>query len=821
VNQLCHGLFNNGRLKNVILPLEICKSNRSIKTFVINRWIIVILVLGFNQTLAQDKVVVSGTVIESKSGAPIPFATVAAHHQNTKKLVAATTSDESGRFSFSVELDEFYIEVSFIGFKTQRFRDFNKKSGRISLGTIALDEDAEILDVVEVRAEKSVVEFKLDRRVFNVGQDLATTGMGALDVLNNVPSVNVDIEGEVTLRGNAGVQILINGKPSVLSDDGSTALSTITADMIESIEVITNPSAKYEAEGSSGIINIILKKEEKKGFNGSVSLNTGIPDNHSIGVSLNRRTENFNFFTQFGAGYRSIPRYRKSVNNNLEDGTRVESEGTEYRNERFFNITLGTDYHINDLNVLTLSGSFAFEDEDQPSETDFLITDAEGQTISQYERSETTTAENPKYQYDLQYEKKFANNEDHVLQISAQGSYFGKDQESDFVNTPVEGAQRDPNQQTETHFYQRDYIFKLDYVNPLTEIYKIEAGAQYDINDVGNDYAVYNQSPNGEFVIDSNLTNDFRYDQKVLGIYATGSYEKEKWGVKLGARVELTDLNTFLVTTNQSNSQNFANLFPSFHATYKVSKLISLQAGYSRRIYRPRLWDLNPFFNIRNNYNIRMGNPQLEPQYSDSYEVTAIFILNKASFNTSLYNLYTTNIIERISVLVDNRNVTMPVNIGTRNQAGFELNGKYTPVDWFTLNGDFNFGYFVRNGDFEDQNFDFNGTQWFTRWTGRFKLKAGFEFEVTGQYNSPYNTVQGEMSGFAFADLGARKKLWEGKGVINLSIRDVFASRIRERFVYEPTFELYNFAQRGRFITLGFSYSFGKGEAMSYTGRRR
>src|SRR5690606_37330098 len=203
-------------------------------------------------------------------------------------------------------------------------------------------------------AEKSNVEFKLDKRVFNVGQDIASSGMGALDVLNNVPSVNVDLEGAITLRGNSGVQILINGKPSVLADEQSNALGTLTADMIESIEVITNPSAKYEAEGTSGIINIILKKEEKKGLNGSASINTGLPHNHSIGVSLNQRTEKFNFFTQFGAGYRSLPDYDKSINRNLADNTMVKSDGTSYRNEKFYNITLGADYYLNDLNIITL-----------------------------------------------------------------------------------------------------------------------------------------------------------------------------------------------------------------------------------------------------------------------------------------------------------------------------------------------------------------------------------------------------------------------------------------------------------------------------------
>lgn len=770
---------------------------------------------------AQADILVKGTVIESESSQAIPFASISARSLDQDEILGGTNSDLDGSFEFNISSSECVFVISFMGFKDKSISDFQVKNGQIDLGIVSMEANSERLEEIEVLAEKSKLEFKLDKRVFNVGQDISSSGMGALDVLNNVPSVNVDVEGQVSLRGNTGVQILINGKPSVLSDDGSTALATITSDMIERIEVITNPSAKYAAEGSSGIINIVLKKEEKKGFNGSFSLNTGIPDNHSIGASLNKRTENFNFFTQFGVGYRSLPSFKESRNLNLIDSTEVKSEGIEYRNERFFNITLGTDYYINDHNIITLSGSYAFEDEEQPSETDFEISNSENQILSKYRREEITTAGNPKYQYDLQYERQFKDHEDHVLQLSTQGSFFGKQQSSDFINTPISGIQLDPNQKTETDFFQRDFIHQLDYIKPFSNGFTLEAGAQYESNDVGNDYAVYNESGSGDFVIDSNLTNDFSFKQKVLGVYSTAAYEGEKWGLKLGARVENTSLYTLLRTTNEKNDQLYTNLFPSFHSSYKISSQFSIQAGYSRRIYRPRLWDLNPFFNIRNNYNVRRGNPDLLPEYADSYELTAILIYEKLSFNASLYNLYTTEVIERISFLEDNVNVTMPVNIGTRNQTGIEINGKYSPNNWFSLNGDFNYGYFVRNGSFAEQDFDFEGRQWFTRMTSRFKMPADVEVEVSGEYQSSYKTVQGEVSGFAFMDIGVRKKLWKGKAVINLSVRDVFASRIRESVSLQPTFQVYDFSQRGRFITLGFSYSFGKGEAMSYSGRRR
>lgn len=768
---------------------------------------------------AQNAITIKGTVVDGNDGSPIPYATAVAKVPGTEEVLAGTTTNDDGQFALATDNKNVTIEISFIGYGKKLISEFTVRDGVANLGKIQLQQNSESLNEVAVTAEKSTVEFKLDKRVFNVGKDISSTGMGALDVLNNVPSVNVDIEGQISLRGNTGVQILINGKPSVLADEQSNALGTLTADMIESIEVITNPSAKYEAEGTSGIINIILKKEEKKGFNGSASVNTGWPHNHSVGVSLNQRTENFNFFTQFGGGYRSLPRYSESWNQSLEDNSLVESDGVSYRNEQFYNITLGSDYYINDFNTITLSGNFAYEIESGPGETHFDIYDGLGQLESSYDRVETTSATNPKYQYDLQYKKQFKNDEDHVLMFSTLGSFFGKDQESEFENQYTFGTEAGSGQLTETDFYQADYTFKLDYTNPITDKLTLETGALYEINDVGNDYAVFSDD-NGQWVLDSNFTNNFEYDQKVFGAYATGAYEGEKWGVKVGLRAENTYLHTLLTTTDESNVQNYTNLFPTLHTSYKFTSRFSLQAGYSRRIFRPRLWDLNPFFNIQNNYNIRTGNPNLLPEYADSYELTGIMIFEKASLTASIYHLYTTDVVERVSYFQDNVTITTPQNVGTRNKTGFELNGKYAPAKWFSVNGDFNYGYFTRTGTFEDQNFDFNGNQWSVKFTTKFKLPADIDLELTPNYQSSYKTVQGEVSGFAFADAGIRKKIWKGKAVINLGVRDIFASRIRESLVTQPTFESYSFSQRGRFITLGFSYSFGKGEAMSYTGRR-
>ncbi|WP_420398934.1 TonB-dependent receptor domain-containing protein [Flagellimonas sp.] len=781
---------------------------------------ILFMTFGILSCPAQQKTTVfSGKVVDRSSGQPVAYATVMVADNATKQGISGTTTLEDGSFVLETNATDFYLEISFIGYQ-KKIVEPKATGGRIDLGTIQISEDAQQLEEVVVEGEVSKTVFKLDKRVFNVGKDLSSTGASALEVLNNVPSVNVNIEGEISLRGSQGVQILINGKPSIIASDGTNALGTITADMIDRVEVITNPSAKYDAEGTSGIINIVIKKEERKGLNGSVSVNTGAPDSHSVGISLNRRTEKFNLFTQLGAGYRELPNDIESRNTDLVNNTTIRTIGEEFRNEAYYNFVLGTDYYFDPTSVLTLSGNFALEIEDQPSTTNFASLGINDQIDSQWERNEVTEATNPKFQYELQYKKDFKGDEDHVLLFSALGNFFGKDQSSEFTDTTISGTNNDDMQLTRTDFKESVFTYKLDYTRPFSEEFTVETGAQYVLNDVSNDYEVQN-NVNGSFVIDPGLTNIFEFDQKVLGIYGTGAYESKKWGLKAGVRLEQTNLNTLLANTGQDNSQDYTNLFPSVHSSYKFSEKVSLQAGYSKRIYRPRLWDLNPFFNIRNNFSIRQGNPELMPEFTDSYEITTIFFIGKTALNFGVYHRYTTDVIERVSTFENNVTTTKPENIGTNNTTGVEFNTKYSPFRWLTLNADFNYNQFSREGVFESTVFDFNADRWSSKLMTKIKFPAGIDVEATGNYRSKYQTVQGETNSNAFMDLGVRKKLMKGKAILNLSVRDVFASRIYENQIAQADFEVYNRRLRGRFIAFGFSYGFGKGEAMQYSGGRR
>jgi len=784
------------------------------------QFLFIAILVSSHLVVAQDNAIqISGKVVESTSGQPLEYATVKISDARTEELITGTITDANGDFSIETVSEGIWVEVGFMGFKPTLLTQVNIFAGEANLGIIALVADAETLGEVVVRGERSQTVFHLDKRIFNVGQDLSSTGASALEVLNNVPSVTVNIEGQIQLRGSSGVQILVDGKPSVIASQQGNALGSITADMIDRIEVITNPSAKYDAEGTSGIINIVLKKEEKRGLNGSVSLNTGVPNNHSLGFSINNRTEKFNLFSQLGIGHRTFPVQYNTLNRNIESNTTISGTGESEKDESYFNLILGSDYHINSRNIVSLTGRFEYELEKEISDTDYTMSSLPNYISTLWNRNELSEGSNPKWEYELQYLKGFSDHKEHMLLFSALGSYFGKTQWSDFGDQSADGSLIG-QQKTFTDFLRDEYTLKMDYTKPFSEIFTLETGAQYLITNVTSDYSVSNREDN-VFVNDPALTNVFDYSQKVLGLYGTAAYQGAKIGVKLGLRMENTDLNTLLLNTDQANQQQYTNLFPTFHSSYKLLENFSLQAGYSRRISRPGLWDLNPFTLIRNNFHIRSGNPFLKPEHTDSYEVTSIYDHRYFSFIAAVYYRYTTDVVESFSVFENNISITRPENVGINKATGVELVGKYNPFDWWTLSSEFNYNYFRREGVMESTSFNFDADQWTARMTTRFKLPLDIDFEVTGNYRSGYQTFQQEISENMFVDMGLRKRFMNGRTIVNLSVRDVFASRSFESEISQPSFYIYDYRQQGRFITLGVSYGFGKGEAMEFSSQKR
>ena len=788
----------------------------------IKRHLLILICTCFlTPAFSQDAVKITGQVADVSSGAPLEYATVAAYENGSNRLLAGVVTDQQGNFSLETDRRDFHLKVSYLGYLELLFDDFEVNGNSVNAGLLKVQPNNQVMDELVVTGEKSVTTFQLDKRVFNVGKDLSNAGGNAFDVLTNVPSVDVNIEGEVSLRGNTNVQILINGKPSVITS--GNALGTISADMIEKVEVITNPSAKYDAEGTTGILNIVLKKEEKRGLNGSVTANTGVPNNHSLGLSLNKRTDKFNLFSQLGFGVRRFLSNTKGVtiDRSSDSPTELRNEGDGEKNEQFYNIILGTDYHINQFNVLTLTGHFGYEIEDEFSDAQFEFFDDQNELLSSTRREEVTEGTNPKGQYELQFKRSWPENEERSLLASATGSYFGKDRTSEFNNETLEGNALEFQQLVADDFANAQYNFQIDYTHPFANEHVLEVGSRYQIDDNTSDYRV-DDIIDGQLINNPNFTNEFDFDQKVLAFYSTYAIELDVWSFKAGLRVENTDLTTLLRTTDEGNSRNYTDLFPTFHSSYKLSKYFSLQAGYSRRISRPRGWSLNPFSSIRDNLNIRTGNPFLLPEYTDSYEVSAIREWNQASLNASLFHRRTTDVVDRITVVLDTLSISTPRNVGFSRNTGIELNGKLEPAKWITLSGDFNWEYFKRSGTFETNQFDFSNTTWRARLTTQFKLPHEFSGEIRVRYRSEEQQVQSTLNDNAFMDLGVKKKFLKGRAVANLSVRDVFSSR---RFITradQPDFFRINNRQwNRRTIVLGLSYGFGKGDAMEFSGLKQ
>ncbi len=755
---------------------------------------------------------ITGVVVDQRNHLPLEFCTVKLLNPVDSAYISGAVTDTNGVFKVKGP-ENAILKISFIGYEDTYIAEL------MTIDTIFLRVNSALLQNVEVVGEKSEMTFKLDKRVFNVGRDLSQSGGSAIDVLNTVPSVEVTLEGVIQLRGNSGVQILINGKPSVLASGSSNALGSITADMIDRIEVITSPSAKYDAAGTVGIINIVLKETQKKGLNGSVTANIGYPNNHSIGVSASYRSEKINLFGQVGIGNRRFVSLDTTINTSVNDSleTIFSTYGDDEKNETFANIRLGSDFYINPYNTITLSGHYAYELENQYANIEYLSYQSDALT-SHFARRESTEATNPKYQFDLNYQKKFKRDKEQVLDVSAVGSFFGKDKSSTFENILLSGENLGFDQNTNISFKDQNYTFKADYIHPFHKNWTWELGSKYEINTNQNLSEVSNLT-GGEWVTDTLLSSDFAYEMGVFANYSTLAYEGDKWGLKGGLRYEQTH-----AKANQGDQElgtwNYFNFFPSVHSSYKVSKYTSFQLGYSRRINRPHLFDLSPFFSFRDNFNLSAGNPELQPEFTHLFELTAIQNWKKSSLNASLYHSQTTDVIEDVIIINGNQTIRMPDNIGSSNNIGLEVNMKYSPKKWWSVLVDGNMAYFTRRGSYNDQTFDFENIQWSSRANLKFKLPADVEMQVSLNYRSKVQNVFTERQGFFYTDGGVRKKINDGKFIVNLSVRDIFNSRIYKTNAIQTTNSLYSRRQRGRYTVLGISYNFGKGEAMEFSGQK-
>ncbi|NND25901.1 MAG: TonB-dependent receptor [Flavobacteriaceae bacterium] len=784
----------------------------------------------------QKEVIVSGSIIEKDTGVPLEYATVAFFSQLENRIVTGGISDVDGNFRIPVPAGVYDISIEFISFKKVTIS--NKKLIQDeNLGSFALEIDAESLDEVEIIAERTTVEFRLDKKIYNIGKDLTVRGGTVSDVLDNVPSVSVDVEGNVSLRGNDDVRILINGKPSGLVGLNSTdALRQLPAESIERVEVITSPSARYDAEGTAGILNIILRRSKLQGLNGAITVNGGYPTSAGISGNINYRTGDFNFFNTTGYNYREVPgnSFTETEFFNDDDPSTFLTEDREFdRIRKGINTNFGVEWYVND--TFSITNSIVYRNSDNESNTINLIdeTDAFG-TTTRTTRFDPELEDDKTIQYSLNLDKQWNGNSDHRLTFEFQYETSEEDERS-FVNqdgTDVEDVS--------TVEAQDRVLIQTDFVQPLGENGQFELGYRGNFNKLDTDYNVAFSDDGINFEPSSALSNNLLYDENVNAFYSQfGNKLGEKFSYLLGLRMESTRITINQITSGNFEKKNYTQLFPTVNLAYEITEDESFTIGYSRRIRRPRSRFINPFPSRSSPTSLFQGDPDLDPSISDAFDIGYLNRLGKLTISGSVYFQHATDIFSFITRATDdfysfetnetvnindpdfdeiNANYDLvpvvirgPINLATNDRYGGEITFTYRPNRKFNVNANFNLFQSITKGDYQGQNFDAENLSWFARLNAKYTLPGAIDWQTRLFYRGPSETAQSKNKGIFSTDLAFSKDVFNENGSLAFRVSDLFNTRKRVGDSFTPTFNSTGtFQWRQRSYNVSFTYRFNQ-----------
>ncbi|XCF05154.1 outer membrane beta-barrel protein [Tamlana crocina] len=802
--------------------------------------------------LPDKKIIVSGKVIDKETQQPLEYATVAFFSKKKDKIVEGGITDLNGEFSIPVQNGLYDITIEYISYKkiTLENKDL---SNDINLGTISLEVNMEALEAVEVIAEKTTVEIKLDKKIYNIGKDLTTAGGTVSDALNNVPSVSVDIEGGISLRGNENVRILINGKPSAMAGFGDTnVLSQLPAEAIERVEVITSPSARYDAEGTAGILNIILRQKETLGFNGSVNLTVGNPDNAGLSTNLNYRTEKFNLFSNLGFRYFDSPRNSFSdtdyFNADIDEVDRVREDEDVERLNRNYNTSLGMEYFLSKKTSLTGTVFYRYG---QDRDTGINISDRfiDDNLVEQTQRVEKENEDGGNFQFALNYITKFDDN-GHELTADIQIETGNKEQftyynEDYIISQPnAEPFQIENITQDED---ENESLFQIDYVLPIGKNARFEAGYRGNFENSVTDYLLEQENlDNGNLEVNDALSNVFDYSENVNAFYSQYGTKFGQFSFLLGLRLENTQLKGkidsrltaqeleefygFPIDTDFNN--NYLGLFPTVNVIYNLSgdednAEESITFGYNRRINRPRGWYINPFPSRSSRTNIFQGNPNLSPAFASAFDLGYLKRWDKLTLTTSVYYQHETDSFERVEEntglqTTDGIDIirTIPVNLSTNKRTGGEFGLLYNPNKWLRLNSSFNIFQFETDGEFNGKDYSVKNTSWFGRLSSKITLPAKIDWQTNAFYMGARESTQGERDGILSIDLAFSKEIFNDNATVSLNVRDLLNSRKYQGTTTTDSYERYSERQwRQRQINLSLMYRFNQQKKRSERNR--
>ena len=779
-------------------------------------------------SIAQNGTVV-GRVVDQQTKEPLPFATVAAFKGD--QLVTGATTGDDGRFSLEVPYDTYRLVVQFLSYGNKQIPNVtvSAQNSSVRLGDVVLVSSEETLQAVEVEGQAVEMQLSLDKKVFNVADNLASKGGSVTDILENIPSVNVDVEGNVSLRGSDNVRILIDGKPSGLT--GPNALRQLPADLIERVEVITNPSARYEAQGMAGIINIIMKKNREKGVNGSVEAVLGWPQNYGLGANINVRRKGANFFANVATRYRENPGggfvnfdFDELQNFYLEDGSSLLYDIRNQDNDRVRSgwsnsVRLGTDFLLDDKNTLTAAFLYRREDGENTSSVRYdFLRDNTVPVISSF-RTEVEDENDQDLEWSVDYRRTF-DEKDRVLTGTVQYRLNAEVEdaiynERYFMPSGETAVKLSDFQRSFNDESQQNFLFQADYVDPVADKGQWEGGLRSSYRRINTDYSV-EALTEGAFRPLPGLSNEFEYIEDIHAAYAQLGIKNEPFSYMLGLRAEYSIIDTRLTRpTTTSNKRDYLNLFPSAFLTYSFSKLSSLQLSYSRRVRRPGFRDLNPFRSFSDARNIRAGNPNLDPEFTHSLELGYLRNFSKGSLTSSVFYRHTDGVIQhyRSKLQGSDTTISQPLNLGTKRDLGIEFVLSQDVTRWWTVNQSLNIFHSVLDASNAQaelasrQNLSAETFSWQARLNSRMKLQHGINFQQTFFYMAPQNISQGRRLSMYMLNLAASKDVLNGKGTLTLSVDDVLNSRkwrmetIADDFTSEGEFQW-----RKRSATLSFNY---------------
>lgn len=780
------------------------------------------------QATNTKNISLKGKVVEATTSVPLEYATIVLKNIATQKISGGITN-EKGFFDIKTPTGTYEISVEYISFKSIQLPTQLLTANK-DFGIIKLSEDANSLNEVVIIAEKSTVDIRLDKRIYNVGKDMTVKGGNASDVLDNVPSVSVDVEGNVSLRGNENVRILIDGKPSALVGlSGADALRQLPADAIEKVEVITSPSARYDAEGTAGILNIVLRKGKALGFNGSINTTVGTPDQFQLATNLNQRGKKTNFFSNFGYRYSKGPGNSFTDLRNLTDGvissSRVEDRIWQ-RRRNSFNANVGLEYFLTKKSNITGTVFYRNTKSGNYSENTIEEFDGNGNNTDSAVRIQDEDGEDETVQYSLNYTNNF-NKEGHKLTVDFQ---YSDSKENEQAINIEPGFADETNSTNET---SKNTLVQADYVLPIGENTQFEAGYRGNFQNLTSDFLVTPVSDP-----DFDPSNYLEFGQDIHAFYTQYGNKFNQFSFLLGLRLETTDVKVRLLDTNENNDFSYTELFPTVNIGFEATEKQSYTLGYSRRLRRPSFWYLNPF-ESRNSQNIIFkGNPALIPTFTNSFDLGYLNRIGKLTVNASIYYQHSINNISRVTrqeIREINGNdesvlIREPINLATEDRYGFEFTSNYNVSKKVRFDGSFNlfnsktegvYTYDFLNPDTNEtivitDNLSNSNTSWRARFNARVSLPYAIEWQTRLSYRGPSESAQSISTGIFSANLAFSKEVLKEKGTLVLNVSDVFNSRKRNSISYTPNRDNptnisdQTFQWRQRQISLNFSYRFNQ-----------